>query len=131
MNAHDGSRSRLRLGLLSVTPPNGLSLVVTVAPRVVAAKAALKASVRVRDARGYLVRGATVTIRSIPNGLLTAVARKQSADDGRAAFVVRPKANGLRATKRLWLLVTATDPARLKTVSVSRSVALPIAAGNR
>jgi hypothetical protein len=115
----------------SVAAPNGLVLAVAVTPRTVDATRLLKTSVRVRDRRGYLVRGATVTIRSIPNGLLDRTASKRSAADGRATFVVRAKEKGLRAGSRLWLLVTATDPARLKTVSVSRAVAIRIAGRSR
>jgi len=114
----------------SVAVPNGLVLVVAVTPRTVDATRLLKTSVRVRDAHGYLVRGAKVTIRSVPNGLLDRAASKRSAGDGRATFVVRAKEKGLRAGSRLWLLVTATDPARPKTVYASRTVAIPIKARN-
>jgi hypothetical protein len=115
----------------SVVAPNGLRLVVTLAPRTVDVTRTLTATVRVRDARGYLVRGATVTVRSIPGGLLAHVAHKRSAADGRAGFVVRANVKALPKTGRLWLLVAATDPTRPKTVSVSRALAVPIAARGR
>jgi hypothetical protein len=124
------SGGSISIPVKSVVAPNGLRLLVTLAPRVVDAKRTLTATGRVRDARGYLVRGATVTLRSIPGGLLTPVAHKRSAADGRAGFVVRAKASALTG-KRLWLLVGATDPTRPKTVSVSRAIAVPIAAGSR
>jgi len=69
-----------------------------------------------------------VTVRSIPGGLLAPVARERSAADGRAGFVVRANVKALPRTGRLWLLVAATDPTRPKTVSVSRALAVPIAA---
>jgi hypothetical protein len=112
----------------SVVAPNGLRLVVRLAPRIVDVTKTLTATVRVRDARGYLVRGATVTVRSIPGGLLAPVAHKRSAADGSAGFVVRATVKALPRTGRLWLLVAATDPTRPKTVSASRALAVPIAA---
>jgi hypothetical protein len=114
----------------NVVAPNSLRLAVTLAPRVVDATRTLTATVRVRDARGYLVSGARVTIRSIPGGVLAPLAHKRSAADGRAGFVVRATRRALPKT-RLWLLVTATDPTRLKTVSVSHAVAVPIASASR
>ena len=114
----------------SVAAPNGLVLGVAVTPRTVDATRLLKTNVRVRDAHGHLVRGAKVTIRSVPNGLLDRAASKRSAADGRATFVVRAREKGLRAGSRLWLLVTATDPTRPKAVSVSRAIAIPIRARN-
>jgi len=93
------------------------------APRIAAAGHSLTASVRVRDARGFRVRGARVTLRSIPNGMLAPLAQKLSAADGHAGFVVRPKPAALPKSGRLRLLVTASDPARAKTVSVSRTLA--------
>ena len=122
------SGGSISVPIKSVVAPNGLRLVVTLAPRIVDVTRTLTATVRVRDARGYLVRGATVTVRSIPGGLLAPVARKRSAADGRAGFVVRANVKALPRTGRLWLLVAATDPTRPKTVSVSRALAVPIAA---
>ena len=122
------SGGSISIPVKSVVAPNGLRLVVTLAPRIVDVTRTLTATVRVRDARGYLVRGATVTVRSIPGGLLAPVAQKRSAADGRAGFVVRANVKALPNTGRLWLLVAATDPTRPKTVSVSRALAVPIAA---
>ena len=122
------SGGSISIPVKSVVAPNGLRLVVTLAPRIVDVTRTLTATVRVRDARGYLVRGATVTVRSIPGGLLAPVAHKRSAADGRAGFVVRANVKALPNTGRLWLLVAATDPTRPKTVSVSRALAVPIAA---
>jgi len=122
------SGGSISVPIKSVVAPNGLRLVVTLAPRIVDVTRTLTATVRVRDARGYLVRGATVTVRSIPGGLLAPVARERSAADGRAGFVVRANVKALPRTGRLWLLVAATDPTRPKTVSVSRALAVPIAA---
>lgn len=66
----------------TVAVPNGLLLVVAVTPRAVDGTRLLTTSVRVRDVHGYLVRGAEVTIRSVPNGLLDRAASKRSAGDG-------------------------------------------------
>jgi hypothetical protein len=115
----------------SVVAPNGLRFIVTLAPRVVDVTRTLTATVRVRDARGYLVRGATVTVRSIPGGMLAPVAHKRSGADGRAGFVVRATRKPLPKSGRLWLLVSASDPTRLKTVSVTRAMAVPIVVPNR
>jgi hypothetical protein len=45
--------------------------------------------VKVRDARGYLVRRATVTLRSLPRCLIGRVAPKTTAPDGSASFPAR------------------------------------------
>jgi hypothetical protein len=121
----------ISIPVTSVVAPNGLRVVVTVAPRALRGAGRLTATIRVRDAHGYLVRGAAVTLRSIPGGLLAPLAQKRSAADGRTAFAVRTKTKALPKTGRLWLLVAATDPARPKAVSVTRTLALPIAARSR
>jgi hypothetical protein len=122
------SGGSISVPVTSIVAPNGLRLVVTLAPRIVDVSRTLTATVRVRDARGYLVRGARVTVRSIPGGLLAPVAHKRSAADGRAGFVVRANVKALPKAGRLWLLVAATDPTRPKAVSASRALAVPIAA---
>jgi hypothetical protein len=125
------SGGSISIPVKSVVAPNGLRLVVTLAPRLVDVTRTLTATVRVRDARGYLVRGATVTVRSIPGGMLAPVAHKRSGADGRAGFVVRATRKPLPKSGRLWLLVSASDPTRLKTVSVTRAMAVPIVVPNR
>src|SRR5438046_8778489 len=76
----------LLIPVKGVVAPNGLRLTVTLAPRIVDVTRTLTATVRVRDARGYLVRDARVAIRSIPGGVLAPLAHKRSATDGHAAF---------------------------------------------
>jgi hypothetical protein len=125
------SGGSISIPVKSVVAPNGLRLLVTLAPRIVDVTRTLTATVRVRDARGYLVRGATVTLRSIPGGLLAPVAHKRSAADGRAGFVVRAHRKPLPKSGRLWLLVSASDPTRLNTLSVSRAIAVPISVPSR
>ena len=111
----------------SVRLPARLVLVVTVTPRSLQSQTqALKASVRVSDTRGFFVRGASVAIRSVPAGRLTAPAQKRSAADGRATFVVRAKPAVLREGSRLSLLVSAADPTKSRIVAVSRVVVVPI-----
>jgi len=82
--------------------------------------------VQVRDTRGYLVRGATVALRSIAAGRIVPVRQQSSADDGRAAFLVRVRA---AASWRgsVSLVVSATDPAEPKSAAVSRRVRLTVA----
>ena len=72
----------------SVVAPNHLLLVVTLAPRIVTVTGRLTANIRVRDARGNLVRGASVRLQSVPGGVLDPVAMKRSATDGRTTFVL-------------------------------------------
>jgi len=87
----------LRLGsgavsipLGSVRPPARLRLSVTVSPRLVRRPAEpVKATVLVRDTRGYLVRGALVALSSGPAAKPVRLAATRSASDGRAAFVAR------------------------------------------
>ena len=84
----------------------------------------VRARVKVADTRGYLVRGARVSLRAIPAGKLGALARQISSADGQAGFSVR-----LRATLRrgsLLLIVSAADLAAPKLAAASRSVRLPI-----
>jgi len=82
--------------------------------------------VQVRDTRGYLVRGATVALRSIAADKIAPVRQKSSAVDGRAAFLVRVRAAAFRRGS-LSLVVSARDPAEPKAVAVSRLVRLTIA----
>jgi hypothetical protein len=111
----------------SVRLPARLVLVVTVTPRSLQSQTqAIKASIRVRDTRGFFVRGARVAVRSVPAGRLTAPAQKRSGADGRATFVVRAKPAVLRQAGRLSLLVSAADPAKSRLVAVSRVVVVPI-----
>jgi hypothetical protein len=111
----------------SVHLPARLVLIVTVTPRSLQSQTqAIKASIRVSDTRGFLVRGARVAVRSVPAGRLSSPAQKRSAADGRVSFVVRAKPAVLRMRGRLSLLVSAADPARPRTVAVSRVVAIPI-----
>jgi hypothetical protein len=128
MRLSDGSTS---IPVTSVRGAKELRLVVTLAPPVLKATRPLTASIRLRDARGYLVRGATVTVRSIPRGTLGSVARARTTTDGRVAFVVRAPQTFRARGGRLWLLVTAADPTRVKTVSISQAVAVPVTARQR
>jgi len=108
----------------SVRAPAQLLVIVSVQPRKVSSSAQpIKASVQVRDTRGYLVRGAVVAIRSVPSGKLIPVGRKRSAADGRVVFVVRLRRGALRPGT-LWLRVNASDPSAPLAASGSRGVSL-------
>jgi hypothetical protein len=115
----DGSIS---IPVTSVRAPNRLLLAVTVAPHAVQGGQAIRASVQIRDARGYVVRGASVAIRSVPAGKVRPIAKKRTAANGRAAFVVHAKPAVLRAKGRLSLLVNAADPVQARAASASRTV---------
>jgi hypothetical protein len=81
----------------SVTAPARLVVVVSVQPRrVLRAAQTIKARVEVRDTRGYVVRGAAVSIRSVPAGKLVPVRPKLSAVNGRVAFALRLHAGKVR-----------------------------------
>jgi hypothetical protein len=82
--------------------------------------------VQVSDTRGFLVRGATVALRSIAAGTIVPVGQKSSADDGRVAFLVRVRAAAFRRGS-LSLVVSASDPAQPNAVAVSRRVRLTVA----
>ena len=109
----------------SVRAPEQLVVSVSLAPGTLSRAAqTVRARVKVADTRGYLVRGARVSLRAIPAGKLGALARQISSADGQAGFSVR-----LRATLRrgsLLLIVSAADPAAPKLAAASRSVRLPI-----
>jgi hypothetical protein len=123
----DGSIS---IPVASVVAPNRILLQVQAPGSVIGpSKKLFKTNVRVRDTRGYVVRGAAVAIRSVPGGMLLPAAHKRSAADGRTAFSLRPSAK--LAGKRVRLVVTATDPRRPKAVSASRAVRLSIKARGR
>jgi hypothetical protein len=108
----------------SVRAPARLFVIVSVQPRkVVGSSQPIKASVQVRDTRGYLVRGAAVAINSVPGGKLTAVGRKSSAADGRVAFVLRLRKQAARPGT-VWLRVSASDPSAPRAASGSRGVSL-------
>jgi hypothetical protein len=79
----------------------------------------LRMVVTVRDSRGYLVRGATIKIRSKAAGRLTRRAQtKASGPTGQAAFVLRVKPKALG--KRLFMVTVARTPSAkaAKTTSV-------------
>jgi len=111
----------------SVRSPAQLVLVVAMRPLTVrSATQPVRAGVQVRDTRGYLVRGATVALRSIAAGTIVPVGQKRSANDGSASFVVRVRAAAFRRGS-LSLVVTASDPAEPNDVAVSRRVRLTLA----
>jgi hypothetical protein len=108
----------------SVRAPARLLVIVSLQPRkILGAARPIKASVQVRDTRGYLVRGAVVAIRSVPGGKLVPVGRKRSAADGRVVFVVRLRTGALHPGT-LWLRVNAGDPSAPSAASGSRGVSL-------
>jgi hypothetical protein len=69
----------------------------------------ITARVRVADTRGHLVRGARVSVRSVPSGLLRKIAAKASAKNGAASFLIQLRA-GKPSRGSLTLVVTAVDP---------------------
>lgn len=108
----------------SVRAPARLLVIVSLQPRkIFGAARPIKASVQVRDTRGYLVRGAVVAIRSVPSGKLIPVGRKRSAADGRVVFLVRLRKGALHPGT-LWLRVNAGDPSAPSAASGSRGVSL-------
>jgi hypothetical protein len=108
----------------SVRAPARLLVIVSLQPRkVFGAAQPIKASVQVRDTRGYLVRGAVVAIRSVPSGKLIPVGRKRSAADGRVVFLVRLR-KGAMHPGTLWLRVNAGDPSAPSAASGSRGISL-------
>jgi hypothetical protein len=112
----------------SVRAPARLLVIVSLQPRkILGAARPIKASVQVRDTRGYLVRGAVVAIRSVPGGKLVPVGRKRSAADGRVVFVVRLRTGALHPGT-LWLRVNAGDPSAPSAASGSRGVSLLVKA---
>jgi hypothetical protein len=108
----------------SVRAPARLVVVVSVQPRrILRAAQPIKASVEVRDTRGYVVRGASVSISSVPTGRLVPVRQKPSAANGRVAFEARLRSGKLRAGT-LVLRVRASDPAA--TTAVTRDIRLVV-----
>jgi hypothetical protein len=85
--------------------------------------------VEVRDTRGYVVRGAAVSIRSVPTGKLVKVRSKRSGENGRASFVVRLRSGKLHAGTFL-LHVRAGSPVASTTMAVTRRVRLVVKAGH-
>jgi hypothetical protein len=116
----------ISIPVTSVRAPARLLVIVSVQPRkVVGSSQPIKASVQVRDTRGYLVRGAAVAINSVPGGKLTAVGRKRSAADGRVVFVLRLRKQAARPGT-VWLRVSASDPSAPHAASASRGVSLQV-----
>jgi len=110
----------------SVRAPERLVVSVSLAPRTVSRPAqTVRARVKVADTRGYLVRGARVSLRAIPAGKLGALARQISNAGGQAGFSMRLRDATLRRGSLL-LIVSAADPAAPKLAVASRSVRLPI-----
>ncbi len=121
------SDGAVSIPVTSVRSPAQLVLVVSVRPLTVRSTTQpVRANVQVRDTRGYLVRGATVALRSIAAGRIVPVRQQSSADDGRAAFLVRVRAPASWRGS-VSLVVSASDPAEPKGVAVSRRVRLTVA----
>jgi hypothetical protein len=116
----------ISIPISSVRAPERLVVSVSLAPRTVSRRAqTVRARVKVADTRGYLVRGARVSLRAIPAGSLGALARQISSADGQAGFTMRLRDATLRRGSLL-LIVSAADPAAPKLAAASRSVRLPI-----
>lgn len=119
------SSGAVSIPVSSVRAPAKLRLVVSLAPRTVQrARQPLTAIVQVADSRGYVVRGARVTLRSVPAGRLVATTRS-TGTDGRAVLPTWHKQAKLRRGV-LSLVVAATDPASPKAASVSVSMRIPV-----
>jgi hypothetical protein len=111
----------------SVTAPAHLVVLVSLQPRrVLRAAQAIKASVEVRDTRGYVVRGAAVSIHSVPAGKLVPLRQKVSAANGRVAFAIRLHAGRVRPGTLL-LRVRASNRAAPTTAS-TRDIRLVVKA---
>jgi hypothetical protein len=82
----------------------------------------LRMIIMVKDSRGYLVRGATVTIRSRAAGRLTRRTQsKASNKTGQATFILRVKARTLG--KRLFMVTVARTP----TAKAARTTSVRLA----
>lgn len=82
---------------------------------------------QVMDTRGYVVRGARVSVLSAPVRALMSAKAKLSADDGSAVFPVRPrKTTRLRTT--VTLTIRAVDPAGPALANASSRLRLTIRA---
>lgn len=112
----------------SVSAPARLVVVVSVQPRrILRAVQVVKASVEVRDTRGYLVRGAAVAIGSVPAGKLVPVHQKRSAVNGRAVFLIRLRSGNLRPGTFL-LRVRASNPAAPTATAATREIQIVVKA---
>jgi len=121
------SDGAVSIPVTSVRSPAQLVLVVSVRPLTIRSTTQpVRANVQVRDTRGYLVRGATVALRSIAAGRIVPVRQQSSADDGRAAFLIRVRAPASWRGS-VSLVVSASDAAEPKGVAVSRRVRLTVA----
>jgi hypothetical protein len=84
---------------------------VSFAPAVLSSRSPFTMSVRVRDTRGYVVRGAKVTILGVPYSRVASVPDQATATDGTVTFKVTPLAGlELGAGKYLVFFVRAVAP---------------------
>jgi hypothetical protein len=67
-----------------------------------------EAKIEVTDLRGRLVRGALVSIRSVPDEGVRTVAQKLTDDDGTVSFVLEPSRNVRRQRGRLTMFIRAS-----------------------
>ncbi|HZS25463.1 MAG TPA: hypothetical protein VFA30_10835 [Gaiellaceae bacterium] len=115
----------------SVRAPVKLLFALSVRPSTIASAAQrVRATVQVRDSRGYLVRGAVVAIRSVPAGRLVRTHVVRSGGDGRASIVIRLRPATLRRGA-LTLFVRASDPSAAKTVYATHTARLRIRPAKR
>jgi len=108
---------RISIPVASVRAPARLRLAATLSPRVVQKPSEpIRASVLVRDTRGYLVRGARIAVSAVPDERIVRVADRLSGTNGRAVVVVRLRRASFRPGP-VQLLVTASDPAAPKAAA--------------
>ena len=109
----------------SVQAPTHLVIRGSVAPSVIRrGNQRLTVKLTIADTRAFVVRGARVTIRTSPAGMLVRrLAPKRSAVDGRLTFVGRA---GSTRSRFLTLLVTAGDPDKPGAVATSRRFRIPV-----
>jgi hypothetical protein len=86
----------------------------------------IRAGLRVSDTRGYVVRGALVTVRGRHAGEVTAAARGVTALDGRVTVAFRVSAAKLRRGGTLVLVLRATKQGDLAAESVARSISVAL-----
>jgi hypothetical protein len=81
------------------------------------------------DTRGFRVRGARVSLRSVPAHAFAVTRAKLSAADGRASFLLRASASTRRRTA-VALIVRAIDPAAPALANASSRLHLTITRGS-
>jgi len=113
----------ISIPISSVRAPARLRLVVKFVPNARTASV----SARVVDSRGYLVRGARVSMLSAPARLLVGAKPKLSAVDGQVVFLVQPRKTA-HLGSTVALTIRAVDPSAPALANASGRLRLTIRA---